>query len=203
MAILKGENIDFKLEYFQLNQYNELEYKFDLLLNNKSLFNNEIINHDLYDDGFIFDILEEDDKVTDVFIDVCKKKVGGGFGKYDSVDFFLNIDTWNELKVKQEKHWKEDSTPVIVKDNEEIREENRYDFMQMFVPLFAQQIKITLSIDMHYFIDNDKGTYLEFVIETTHNNLVEFTENLLKEKEVFLPKYYAQKKNFMKENFTD
>jgi hypothetical protein len=187
MAILRAQNFDLEFSYYNLNTCNEIDYSLDIKLNGVPFFNPDVLvdtRYSVKNGKFIFSDCEDDsDWLHTFFIEILKTKKGNTIGTMEDPEWHFTAITWEDKRVEKEKLWR-DKTIKIKNEKGEIVDEPYAKTMEMFTPLFENNIEFNIEFPNDVFQTVEFTTFgLKF--NTTFFDLVKFLEKFNEEMKRF------------------
>lgn len=193
MAILKGNNFEIEITYFDLNECDEIEYQMDFLINGIPLFNRELIS-EYYVDKFngkliVSDCRDDFDWLMDYFIKILKTRKGYEIENEEPPNIRFNIKTWENIREEREKSW-EGRTCWVQQENGETIKKSYNETMKLFLPSLEDQVEIQITLPSRYFISNDGGhASVGLIMDTDFGQFSLFVEEFQKEMFQFFERF--------------
>lgn len=191
MATLKAQNFDLDFSYYNLNRCDEIEYLFDIKLNDKPFFNPGILSKTAYSvkqgQFIISDCYFDEDWLNTFFIHLLKDKKGGNYKTLEPPEWGFRTITWEDRRAEKEKEW-EGKTVKTKNAQGEIIDVPYAETMGMFVPLWENNIGFEIDFPYQIF-DIQEYTDFKLSLTTTFPDLVNFLEDFTEEMHAFYGKY--------------
>ena len=187
MATLKAQNFDLEFSYYDLNSCNEIEYLFDIKLNNKPFFNPDVLSKTAYsvkNGKFIIDdCWDGEDWLHTFFISILETKNGNTYGTTEPPEWNFEVITWEDRRAEKEKSW-EGRTVKTENEEGKIIDVPYAEAMKMYVPLWKNDIELKIDFPYEVF-DTQEYTTFKLSLKTTFSDLTKFLEDFSEEMSKF------------------
>ena len=187
MATLKAQNFNLEFSYYDLNNCNEIEYAFDIKLNEKSFFNPDILSKTAYSVKnrrfIVSDCWDDEDWLYTFFINILKTKNGNTYCTTEPPEWGFKAITWEDCRAEKEKSW-EGKTVKTQNEQGEIIDVSYAETTKMFIPFWENDIEFKIDFPYEVF-DTQVYTTFKISLITTFSDLTKFLEDFGEEMNKF------------------
>lgn len=189
MATLKAQDFELEFAYYNLNEWNEIEYLFGIKLNGMPFINPDIIYKPTpcVENGkfIVSDCWDDMDWLHIFFIDILKTKKGRVIQTLEAPEWCFKTITWEDKREEKENAWK-DKTVKTENENGETIDIPYSEAMNQFIPLWENEIEFIIEFPSYVF-EASGYTRFKLSLTTTFIDLANFLEDFGKE----MRRFYA------------